>query len=261
MACPSSSTCKDSADREPKLAALIQRIKADDTVSYVSFSTPEQLAERVAADWRLCWPSASTARAAWSPHPSPARARARAVHRDDRRQAEVAEVLALLDREDVRLVTLTGPAESARAVSPSRSPPDRGAGRGRSVVRAARARHGPQPRRCGDRGRPRVRDSGSRDAAADLARAVGDRRMLLVLDNFEQILDAAPLICGSSPNAQDDLPRDEPRTAQTSRRARLRRAAARPARSVPALRVEPRWSPPPCGCSATARGRHRRCSR
>jgi hypothetical protein len=41
---------KDPADREPKLAALIQRIKADDTVSYVSFSTPEQLAERVSAD-------------------------------------------------------------------------------------------------------------------------------------------------------------------------------------------------------------------
>ena len=39
-----------------------------------------------------------------------------------------------------------------------------------------------------------VRDSGSRDAVADLARAVGDRRMLLVLDNFEQILDAAPLL-------------------------------------------------------------------
>ena len=41
---------KDSASRDERLTELISRIKADDTVSYVSFSTPEQLSERVTAD-------------------------------------------------------------------------------------------------------------------------------------------------------------------------------------------------------------------
>src|SRR5215213_9528021 len=41
---------KRSPEREPRLTALIDRIKADATVSYVSFSTPEELAERIAGD-------------------------------------------------------------------------------------------------------------------------------------------------------------------------------------------------------------------
>ncbi len=77
---------KESTAREPKLAALLDRIKADDTVSYASYSTPEQLAERLTAD--LGDPPRRTLR------PCPQRAGgcrtrrrsagARAVHRGDR---------------------------------------------------------------------------------------------------------------------------------------------------------------------------------
>ena len=76
---------KDAADREPKLAALVQRIKADDTVSYVAFSTPEQLAERVAADMATLLAERFDGARGPVAAAVPARSRrARPVHRDDR---------------------------------------------------------------------------------------------------------------------------------------------------------------------------------
>ena len=176
--------------------ALIQRIKADDTVSYVSFSTPEQLAERVAADMAtLLAERFDGARDAVAASVPAARARARPVHRDDRAAG--------------------GGRRGARAArSRGRAPGDPGRPR---WDRQEPTRHRSRP----PRRRPRrrevsfvllehvtdparvaaaiadalgVRDSGSRDTVADLSRAAGDRRMLVVLDNFEQILDAAPLL-------------------------------------------------------------------
>ncbi|MGZ8804712.1 MAG: ATP-binding protein, partial [Microbacterium sp.] len=60
-----------------------------------------------------------------------------------------------------------------------------------------------------------VRESGHGDAEADLGRAAGDRRMLIVLDNFEQVLDAAAHIA----RLFTELPRA---TFLVTSRARLR---------------------------------------
>jgi len=111
------------------------------------------------------------------------------------RQAEVAEVLALLDREDVRLVSLVGPGgigKSRLAIEIAHLI----AGRGDEEVSFVLLEHVTDPARVAAAIADAlgVRDSGSRDAVSDLSRAVGDRRMLLVLDNFEQILDAGPVV-------------------------------------------------------------------
>ena len=101
----------------------------------------------------------------------------------------------LLSRRAVRLVTLVGPG---------------GIGKSRLAIEVAQQmaatsdqdvsfvllEHVTDPARvvpaiAGELG---VRDSGGGDLGADLGRAAGDRRMLIVLDNFEQVLDAAPSI-------------------------------------------------------------------
>ena len=187
---------KDATDREPRLVALIQRIKADDTVSYASFSTSDELAERVAADMATLlaerFDGARDAVAA----SVPAAQRVPAPYTETiGRQAEVDGVLALLDREDVRLVTLTGPGgigKSRLAIEVAH----RVADRGEREVSFVLLEHVTDPARVAAAIADAlgVRDSGSRDTVADLSRAAGDRRMLVVLDNFEQILDAAPLL-------------------------------------------------------------------
>ena len=79
-----------------------------------------------------------------------------------------------------------------------------------------------------------VRDSGGAIRRPTSAALAGDRRMLIVLDNFEQVLDAAPLIV----RLFTELP--EATFLVTSRarlrlrgEQRVRGAAARPARSAP----------------------------
>jgi predicted ATPase len=187
---------RDSADREPRLASLIERIKADDSVSYVSFSTPEELAERVAADLAtLLAERFDGARGAAPASPPPAQRVPAPYTETIGRQAEVDAVVALLDRDDVRLVTLTGPGgigKSRLAIEVSH----RIAERGEREVSFVLLEHVTDPTRVAAAIADAlgVRDSGSRDTLADLAAAAGDRPMLLVLDNFEQILDAAPLL-------------------------------------------------------------------
>ena len=188
---------KESTAREPKLAALLDRIKADDTVSYASYSTPEQLAERLTADLATLLAErfdgarsepADVAREAVRRVPAPY---TEAIGRED----DVSALLDLIARDGVRLVTLVGPG---------------GIGKSRLAIEVAQ-RMATLPRRgrgirplehVTDPGRMvpaiaaelGVRDSGRGDPASDIGRAAGDRRMLIVLDNFEQVLDAAPLI-------------------------------------------------------------------
>jgi predicted ATPase len=101
------------------------------------------------------------------------------------REQEIDQVVTLLRRPEVRLVTLTGPG---------------GSGKTRLALQAAAAAGGDY-----DHGvwwvplsslvDPMLVDAaasqafGSEDA---LAEAVGDKRLLLVLDNFEHLVDAAP---------------------------------------------------------------------
>src|SRR5215472_7569817 len=94
--------------REPGLQGLLNRIRSEEVASYQKFSTPQELAERIANDLAQLLterfertPTTSTD-ARLAPLPLP---RSRLIDREQ----ELAQVRALLQREDVGLVTLTGP--------------------------------------------------------------------------------------------------------------------------------------------------------
>jgi len=94
--------------REPGLQGLLDRIRTEDTASYQKFTTPEELRERIANDLaellteRFARTLETPADARLAPLPLP---RSRLIDREQ----ELAQALALLQREDVGLVTLTGP--------------------------------------------------------------------------------------------------------------------------------------------------------
>jgi tetratricopeptide (TPR) repeat protein len=120
------------------------------------------------------------------------------------REQEVAQVRALLSRDDMRLLTLTGPAGSGKtrlalqvaaevlgtfrdgvylvSLAPIRDPD--------LVIESIAATLG-------------VREGGDLSLPALLKRHLREKHLLLVLDNFEHILDAAPLVAellGAAPH-------------------------------------------------------------
>jgi predicted ATPase len=95
-------------EREPRLQALLDRIRAEDTASYEKFATSEELREHLANDLaqllteRFTSPPETAVPARLAPLPMP---RSPLIDREQ----ELALVQDLLQREDVGLVTLTGP--------------------------------------------------------------------------------------------------------------------------------------------------------
>src|SRR6266516_2274226 len=94
--------------REPALQRLLDRIRSEDAASYQKFATPGELRERIANDLAQLLTERFTSlpetpagsRLALLPVP-----RSRLIDREQ----ELAQAQALLQREDVGLVTLTGP--------------------------------------------------------------------------------------------------------------------------------------------------------
>ncbi|TYL52707.1 DUF4062 domain-containing protein [Agromyces mariniharenae] len=190
---------KRSEHRQERLEGLLERIRDDDHASYVPFTDAAELADLVTADLAtllaerfgaadvrrtpIAEPEPDVASTALVGLPSP-----RTVLRGrERETAELARLLA----DGRRLVTVTGPG---------------GIGKSRLAVAAARASEASFPD-----GVAFVALAGLEDAAdvmAAVAKALGirdgtspddavrislgDRRMLLVLDNVEQVVDAAP---------------------------------------------------------------------
>ncbi len=149
---------KESSSREPGLTALIDRIKADDAVSYVSFSTPEQLAERVAADLATLLAERFDGARALPPAERAARGgRVPASYTEAiGREADVTALLELLVAE-LRAAGDPGRPRRDRQEPPRDRGGSAGGGRGgpRRVLRPARARHRPRPGGRRDRGRAR----------------------------------------------------------------------------------------------------------
>jgi predicted ATPase len=188
-------------EREQRLEALLQRIRVDETGSYKNFSTPAELGELIANDLALLlterFAAAHTEGGASSP--GPARARGNLpVPRNPLlgREHEMAVARDLLMREDVSLLTVTGSGGSGKsrlalqvaldlrdhfkdgAFMVSLAPISSAGLVASAVARAVDVRETPG-------GRPLT------DSLKDYLR---EKEMLLLLDNFEHLVAAAPLV-------------------------------------------------------------------
>jgi predicted ATPase len=178
-------------ERDERLTALIRRIEDEAGSAYRPFSTAMELGHLVIDDLALLLTERFHTHADEPDGPSGLPARTTSfVGRD----GELADLLRLIERDDVRLVTLTGPG---------------GIGKTRLALEAA-GRLGP---RYGDGAAyvplDRLADpelvpaaigdavgltSLGPDQETGLATRLRDHRTLLVLDNFEHLLSAAPLV-------------------------------------------------------------------
>src|SRR5262245_8622256 len=201
---------KRSETREERLAGLLDRIQREDKVSYRPFSSADELAELVQNDLALVL----TERFAAAGRTSGAAAEPEApppwlapVERGELigRARPLAEIIELLQRAEVGLVTLTGPG---------------GTGKTRLAVHVANTLGATFP--DGVFYVPLAGVRSSRDVVPliastleiEMARDDGDpgkrvlaflrgRRALLVLDNFEHVLEAAtvvPQLLAACPN-------------------------------------------------------------
>jgi predicted ATPase len=191
-------------DREPRLAELLDRVKQDASDSYRYFRTPAELGRLVRDDlatllserFAASRPSAAAAAPPPPRSPTPRGRRPRPLPVGTTslvgREQAIDEIAGLLARPEVRLVTLTGPG---------------GVGKTRLAVAAGERLRG----RFGSGAvlvplaavtRPELVVAGiARAAGVDLAgtdsplealvEQLGDGRWLLLLDNLEQVVDAA----------------------------------------------------------------------
>jgi predicted ATPase len=181
-----------SAKREPRLAGLLRRIQADDTASYKPFSDPAELGRLLTDDLALLLterfiagtPSTTGLRL---DVPSPP---TRLVGR----APEVDRISELFADPTVRLVTLTGPG---------------GVGKTRLAIAIAEKLRDHDGIEAGFLSLAPIRDpmlvpaaigaalgiqSGPADVEERLITALRERSPLLVLDNFEQVVGAAPFV-------------------------------------------------------------------
>ena len=211
---------KQPAEREPRLAELLGRIRDDDTASYTPFSTAEELAELIESDLAILLAErfdASRGPATQEVLEAPAATDHIPVPYTDAvgREQEVATLLDWLADDAQRVVTLVGPGgigKSRLAIEVARS-----AGEPFDRVTFVMLEHLTDPadvlpeiaRELG------VRDTGDRPLSEQLGVARAGRRDLIVLDSFEQVLTAASDVM----SLQNDLP---DATFLVTSRARLR---------------------------------------
>lgn len=190
---------KDADARDERLGALIARIQNDDTAAYLHFRSAAELEDQVAADLAMLLAERfDESRADAGPDEQTGSLAGRVpvpytttIGRD----ADIESVRTLLARGTDRVVSLIGPG---------------GIGKSRLAIETARA--------CDDLFPDGVyfvllegvlepglllptiayhlgiRDNGEAALEERIAHALADRKVLLVLDNFEQIVDAAPVL-------------------------------------------------------------------
>ncbi len=225
---------KAADDREPRLDALLARVQADDRAAYKPFERAEELTDLVADDLAVLLTERFAAPAGMSAGPSPG---LRAGHLPVPptgivgRDAEVAVVADLLARPSVRLVTLVGPGgigktRLALEVAARQS----AAGGYDGVWFVDLAPIGDPAQVPGAIAAALgVRPEGSGPVLDLLVDRLRDRPVLLVLDNFEQVLRGR----GRRGHAADRLP--DHRILVTSRTAlRVRAEQELPLAPLPA---------------------------
>ncbi len=184
-------------DREPRLAELLARIKADDSVSYQRFSDPAELQRLVEDDlavllserFEMTQPRQAAAAPAVAALPAPA---APLVDREQ----ETAAAEDMVVRQGARLVTLTGPggvgkSRLALAVAARLGPAFPGGVRFIDLASVSAAELVPGAIAAG----LELNTSGGK-LIADVESYLRAKRFLLVLDNFEQVTAAAPVVAG-----------------------------------------------------------------
>ncbi|HWM15128.1 MAG TPA: DUF4062 domain-containing protein [Microbacterium sp.] len=190
---------KKSDHREDRLEELIARIKTDDTAAYLPFTTPEELADRVLADLAtLLAERFDQSRDDFARGDAAASliARVPAPYTTTiGRERDLMQVRELLARGENRVISLIGPG---------------GIGKSRLAIEVAHATEDLFPDGVyfallegvlepglllptiayflG------IRDNGEVGLEDRISRSLEGRRVLVVLDNFEQIVDAAPLL-------------------------------------------------------------------
>ena len=188
---------KDGGNREPRLMELLERIKADDRASYAYYTDPQQLADLVRGDLATLL-AERFARAA-EPDGAPFASIDGTVELPAAltsligRQRELDTVVDLLSADAVRLVTITGPGgigKSRLSIEAANRVRDRFPG-GIAFVDLAPVTD-PALVPAAIANSLGIIDIGDGTLDEKLRMAVRERRLLLLLDNVEQVVDAAP---------------------------------------------------------------------
>ena len=190
-----------SEQRDPRLLELLDRIRNDDGASFKYFSTPRELGRLVEADLAtLLAERFDQSRAervpdsVEEPAAEPATTLPAPLTELIGRESEVDDLERLLRLPAVRFVTLTGPGgigKSRLAIAAAARAGDEFTGgvvfvdlapvrEASLVINAIAAALG-------------VRDTGDAPLTEKVMMSVRNRRLLLVLDNVKQVLDAAPV--------------------------------------------------------------------
>ncbi|WP_166644405.1 DUF4062 domain-containing protein [Microbacterium sp. BK668] len=187
---------KASENREPRLKQLIARIQKDDHAAYLPFHTAEELQERIADDLATLLAERFDAAKHETPDDDALLGKVPVPYSSTiGREEDLRRVRELLVKGGDRVVTLVGPG---------------GIGKSRLSIEVARASadifrdgvffvllenvHEPGLLLSTIAYSLGVRDTGAVDLEDRIARALEGRRVLIVLDNFEQIVDAAPVL-------------------------------------------------------------------